>query len=373
MKKFFLFSLVGFIFLVSGSKPLWAAEGQKKVLYFFSQDCVHCRRVDNFFREKNIYLDYEIKAIEASDYYNLDYLNGFFEAFSVTEEKRGWPVVIFEDKMLLGDQPIIDNFQVEIEKVPATEFSNPQKIKNLNQAGLPSEKTGRDNFSPGFLLSTAILDAFNPCSLSVMVFLLALFIFFRNGKKPHWLGFFFTGAIGLSYFLLGFWNFGIENPFKVAWFFSVLVGFLAIFCGWLSLIGFLSRERRLAAFLPSLTGLKMIGEFPQIDLFRRTGHWIVFIFLGLASSFLLFPCADRPYINLISVLSQKNTLPAFLRQLIFYDLVFIFPLLALSGWLFFLSRRGKAEAFLQKNFMFIDLVIGIVLIFIGIYFIHNRI
>ncbi|MBU2028699.1 hypothetical protein KJ761_02290 [Patescibacteria group bacterium] len=370
MKKSFLFLVIGFLFLPSW---LWAAEGQKKALYFFSENCAHCQRVDNFFRENNIYNDYEIKAIEASDYYNLDYLNSFFDVFSVTEEKRGWPVIIFENKMLLGDQPIIDNFQAEIGKVAAAEFSDPQKIKILNQAAPILEKTNESNFSLGFLLSTAFLDSLNPCSLSVMVFLLALFIFFRHGKKPHLLGFFFTGAVFLSYFLLGFWNFGIKDSFKIAWFFSVLMGFLAIFCGWLSLIGFLSREKRVISFLPSLTGLKMIWEFPRVELFRRTGHWVVFIFLGFVSSFLLFPCADRPYIDLISVLSQENMLLAFLQQLIFYDLIFIFPLLALSVWLFFLSRSGKTETFLKKNCMFIDLVIGIVLIFIGIYFIHNRI
>lgn len=370
MKKSLLFLLIGLLFYPNF---LWAAEGQKKALYFFSENCVHCQRVDKFFRENNIYNDYEIKAIEASDYYNLDYLNSFFEAFSVAAERRGWPVIIFENKMLLGDQPIIDKFQTEIGKVSAMEFPEPQKIKALNQEKSVLEKAPESDFSWGFLFSTAFLDSLNPCSLSVMVFLLALFIFFRNGKKPQFLGFFFTGAVGLAYFLLGFWNFGTENSFKIAWFFSLLMGFLAIFCGWLSLMGFLSQEKKLLSFLPSLTGLKMIWETPRMNLFRRTGHWATFIFLGLGSSFLLFPCADRPYIELVSVLSQENTLRGFLQQLVFYNLIFILPLLTLSVWIFFLVYSGKTEIFLKKNFVLIDLIIGIVLIFIGIYFIHNRI
>lgn len=374
MKKFFLFLLVGFLFLPPPIGGLiLAAEGQKKALYFFSQDCPHCQRVDKFFLENNIYNDYEIKAIEASDYYNLDYLNSFFDAFSVSKEKRGWPVIIFEDKMLLGDQPIIDNFRSEIGKVAAAEFPDPQKIKSLNQAAPISEKANRNNFSWGFLLSTAFLDSLNPCSLAVIVFLLALFIFFRYSKKPHWLGFLFTGSVFISYFLLGFWNFGIENAFKMSWFFSMLMGFLAIFCGLLSLLGFLSREKRIASFFPFLTGLKIAWESHRINLFRRVGHWAIFIFSGFGGSLLLFPCADRPYIDLISVLSQENTLGFFLKQLLFYDLVFIFPLLTLSVLLFFLSRSGKTEIFLKKNFVLIDFIIGIVLIFIGVYFIHNRI
>jgi uncharacterized membrane protein len=36
-------------------------------------------------------------------------------------------------------------------------------------------------------------------------------------------------------------------------------------------------------------------------------------------------------------------------------------------------RSGKTEIFLKKNLMLVDFIIGIVLIFIGIYFIHNRI
>jgi VanZ family protein len=373
MKKFFLFLFIFFLFLPPAGGLIRAAEGQKKALYFFSKDCTHCQRVDKFFLENNSYNDYEIKSIEASDYYNLDYLNSFFDAFSVPKEKRGWPVVIFEDKMLLGDQPIIDKFQAEIGKVAAAEFPDPQKIKALNQAASILEKSKGEAFSLGFLLSTAFLDSLNPCSLAVAVFLLALFIFFRNSKKPHWLGFLFTLAVFLSYFLLGFWNFGIENPFKISWFFSVLVGFLAIFCGLLSLLGFLSREKKVVSFLPFLAGLKIAWESPKIDLFRRIGHWVIFIFLGLGGSFLLFPCADRPYIDLVSVLSKKNTVGFFLEQLFLYNLIFIFPLLIISILLFFLARSGKTEIFLKKNFVLIDLIIGIVLIFIGVYFIHNRI
>ena len=370
MKKFLLFLLIGLFFYPSW---LWAAEGQKKALYFFSENCTHCQRVDKFFLENNIYNDYEIKSIEASNYYNLDYLNSFFDAFSVSKEKRGWPVVIFEDKMLLGDQPIIDKFQTEIGKVGATEFSDPQKIKALGRVAPITEKTNQNDFSWGFLLSTAFFDSLNPCSLAVIVLLLAIFIFFRNGKKPQLAGFIFTGAVYFSYFLLGFWNFGIEKPFKIFWFFSMLMGFLAIFCGLLSLLGFLRREKKAVSFLPFLADLKIVWESPKIDLFRRIGHWITFLFLGFMGSFLLFPCADRPYVDLVSVLSRENTLGIFLKQLFLYNLVFIFPLLTLSVLLFFLVRSGKTEIFLKKNFVLVDFIIGIVLIFIGVYFIHNRI
>jgi len=373
MQKFFLFLFIFFLFLPSTGKLLWAKDNPQKALYFFSEDCAHCQRVDKFFRENNIYNDYEIKSIEASDYYNLDYLNSFFDAFLVPKEKRGWPVVIFEDKMLLGDQPIIDKFQSEIEKVTAMEFSDPQKMKARNQAARVFKKTPENDFSWGFLLSMSFLDSLNPCSLSVMVFLLALFIFFRNGEKLQWLGFFFTGAVFLSYFLLGFWNFGNETPFKISWFLSVLMGFLAIFGGLLSLSGFLNREKRLTSLFPSLADLKLIWKSPRLDLLRRVGHWIGFIFLGFGGSFLLFPCANRPYIDLVSVLSQKNTLGFFLKQLFLYNLIFIFPLLIFSILLFFLARSGKTGIFLKKNIALIDFIIGIVLIFIGIYFIHNRI
>jgi cytochrome c biogenesis protein CcdA len=125
--------------------------------------------------------------------------------------------------------------------------------------------------------------------------------------------------------------------------------------------------------LPFLAGLKIAWESPKIYLFRRIGHWVFFIFLGFVGSFLLFPCADRPYIDLVSVLSEENTLQIFLEKLFFYDLVFISPLLAFSILLFFLVRSGKTEIFLKKNFVLIDFIIGIVLIFIGAYFIHNRI
>ena len=101
------------------------------------------RRVNQYFQDNGIYDKYDIQKIEVSSADNFNQLNQFFDAEGVVPEKRGYPVVFFDDQMLAGDQDIIDNFVSQIDKSDASAFPTPDSIrqaiqqKNKSAAALP--------------------------------------------------------------------------------------------------------------------------------------------------------------------------------------------------------------------------------------------
>ncbi|MDD3487186.1 MAG: hypothetical protein PHF35_02285 [Candidatus Moranbacteria bacterium] len=95
----------------------FAQDAPKKTAYFFYLDtCPHCHNVDDYFTQNGIYGKYDIVKLDASAGKNGELLMKLYEANGYPEEQRGGvPVVAFGDKFLIGDKPIIDNFEKEIE------------------------------------------------------------------------------------------------------------------------------------------------------------------------------------------------------------------------------------------------------------------
>jgi len=141
--------------------------GKKKAYYFYGETCPHCKNVDEYFKANGIYDQYEIKKLETSNPFSKRLFFEFGEAF----EDPNWggvPVVIFENKYLLGDQPIIDNFVKEIATAEAKDFPDPDKIggkedvKNQeNQGSQPSAKEGgnKKNIFPVILIAIVAIGA----------------------------------------------------------------------------------------------------------------------------------------------------------------------------------------------------------------------
>jgi len=105
---------------------VFAQDAPKKKAYFFYLDsCPHCHNVNNYFNANGIYDKYDVKKIDASVPANEKFLMQLYEANGYPEDQRGGvPVVVFGDKFLLGDKPIIDNFATEIEAVENTQVAN---------------------------------------------------------------------------------------------------------------------------------------------------------------------------------------------------------------------------------------------------------
>lgn len=112
---------------------------KKKAYYFYGDKCPHCTRVEQYFEENGIFDKYEIAKLECTEPFSINnakLLNQFFEAYNVPAEERGVPVIVFDNQILRGDQPIIDNFVQKIDaSTGANELPDPTKVKASDMTG----------------------------------------------------------------------------------------------------------------------------------------------------------------------------------------------------------------------------------------------
>ena len=130
MKKFIviLFLLIPVLALAQEN------PAKKKAYFFYGDTCPHCKKVEAFFQENGIYDKYDITSLEFSNPFNARLLLKFGDAFN-DPNKGAVPAMAFADKFIVGDQPIIDNFEKEIDVADASVLPDPDKIASANGTG----------------------------------------------------------------------------------------------------------------------------------------------------------------------------------------------------------------------------------------------
>lgn len=162
MKKFLLVLLI-LVPLIS----LAQEDIKKKAYYFYGEQCSHCQKVDEYFKANGIYDKYEIQKLEVSNPFNQKLFIDFGKAFGKSDW-GGVPTIIFGDKYLLGDKPIIENFTREIDAAEnAYEFADPKKIsgmdktntENQNDQSGQNQSGNKKNYFPVIIVALIAIGA----------------------------------------------------------------------------------------------------------------------------------------------------------------------------------------------------------------------
>lgn len=337
---------------------------KKKAVYFYSETCVHCEKVDEYFTEENIYDLYTIEKIEASGPYNASYLNNFFDVFSVPADKRGFPVIFFQDKMILGDEPIIKNFLAEIEKVDASELPTPEKVSALLNVNMNDGKASAD-VSLIVLIWAALVDAINPCAFAVLILLVATVISAKGRKGGLYSGLLFSLAIFISYFLMGLGLYKALGFFNLPKIFSIVIGTIAIIIGLANLKDFFWYGKIFVMEVPFSWRPKMQA------IIRNVTSPLGALGAGFLVSLFLLPCTSGPYIVILGLLAQRENLTRTVSLLVLYNLIFVLPMIIITIGMYFGIRARGLENWRQKNIRLLHLVAGAIMLFIGMYLVYT--
>lgn len=391
MKKLSFIMLIFLSFFwsfIAAEKSKAAAENinnEKKAIYFYQETCAHCQAVDKYFQENGIYEKYDIKKIEISGAYNLNYLNEFFSAFDISSEKRGWPAIFFDQKFLVGDKPIQENFVNEIEKTEANDFPDPENIrKNRAKINSLSSTTVSTHFYPSLLilLGASLADSVSPCVLAIFVILASIIIFGNpeDKKEIFIFGIFFLLSIFLTYLVLGFNMLSSGEVYKFSENLSRLLGLVVIFAGIFVLRKLWHNSKiavKIGMFLNHLASnklksiLNVIWNFTKENI-QKMNLAIVALLMGFISSGFLFPCASKPYGVFANSLSGKENVFSGLWSIFLYNLIFILPIVCLSGIIYWLAHTKKLEIFRLRHDKLIRIIVGIGLLFTGSYFVCSN-
>ena len=218
------------------------------------------------------------------------------------------------------------------------------------------------------IITLAIVDAINPCALAVMTMVLISILMAHPDKKHKVLagGLAFISAVFIGYFLYGL----------------IIVQFFKSFAIWASTIyPYVTKGLAVGAILLGLMNLKdffwykpgSLGtEMPlkfrprvKILINKITSAKGAFV-IGILVTLFLLPCTVGPYIIASESLSGLHILKI-IPYLIIYNLVFILPMLAITGIVYAgISQVEKISSWKDRNIKYIHLLTGLILIVLGV-------
>lgn len=352
---FFVISL----FIFSSSKVL--AQKESSIYLFYGTGCPHCSQVDEFFTENDFYQKYQIEKKEIYfDRENALLFNQLLDLKQIPDNKRGVPLLLIGDKVFVGDTPIINNFQIEADKLSTISA-------NTNDQNIipPSENDQSLTLTTVAVISASIVDAVNPCAFAVLIILMTTILASKDHKKALKSGIAFASSIFISYFLMGL---GLYKALEVGGlsriFFSI-IGWLAIILGLFNLKDYFWYGKGFLMEVPMSWRPKMKGLINSVT--NPIGAFSV----GFLVSLFLLPCTSGPYIVILGMLAQKTTQMKAVLYLILYNLIFVSPMIAISWLVYKGFDPKKAENIRQGQLKNLHLIAGIIMILMGIFVLND--
>jgi cytochrome c biogenesis protein CcdA len=210
------------------------------------------------------------------------------------------------------------------------------------------------------IVSLAVVDAVNPCALTVLALMLIAILTYNPTKRKDILlaGFAFVFSVFLMYLLYGLI---IVKSFQVIqalgairlWLYKIL-GFGAIILGCFKIKDFF-QHKAICKISPRVD--KIINKITT-----PKGAFLVGAFVTI----FLLPCTIGPYIICGGILSALCTLKAF-SWLLFYNLIFVLPMVGVVLIVYLgLSKIEDISGWEARNIKYLDLVSGLIIAGLGI-------
>lgn len=342
----FLF-LISFLFLAGFQ--IASAQGNKdKITIFEAIGCTHCLKLDEFIQQNNLEKIFNIEKKEIRfNRQSAEEFNRLADQFNIPLEQRGTPSALIDGQFIVGDQPIIKSLKEKIKNLPLTSPNN-NIINSSKKLTLP------------LVTGAAIVDAINPCEFAILIILLTAILTAGNKKRAFWAGLAFSLSIFISYLLMGLGAYKAFNLVGFSSWFLKFIGGLAIIIGLLNLKDYFWYGKGFIMEVPLSWRPKMQG------LVKSVTSPIGALLIGFLVSLFLLPCTSGPYLIILGLLAKQETFMPALGWLVYYNLIFILPMVLITLAIYFGLDPAKAEATRQKKLELLHLIAGLIMIEMGL-------
>ena len=228
----------------------------------------------------------------------------------------------------------------------------------------------------GIVFTAAILDSINPCVLGVLIFLITFMTkLFQNRNKMLLGGVIYTATVYATYLALGFGILELTLNTQVAGVFYWMVAILAILAGLLELKDYFWYGKGFT--LQMIPGAGQRLEKFTMYLSQAEGkHPLVLygslVLIGIFVVLVELPCTGAPYLAILGLLS-KGAYSAAVPMLLFYNLIFILPLIVIVSMAYFGTSSDKLEIWRKDHRGLMRLVVGLFLVALGGYMVSTLI
>lgn len=216
------------------------------------------------------------------------------------------------------------------------------------------------NVTLPLVLTTGLLDSLNPCAISLLLLYIGLLYTMRKDHKAIMqFGFFYVGAIYVTYFMIGLGLLQVINFFNVPFLFAKITAAIAIIFGILNIKEYFWPNSPFSIRIP-------------MNIRQKASEWAhkatipAAIVLGVIIALHEFPCSGAVYLVILGYLAKNETLTRGILYLMLYNLTFVLPLLAILG---LASNRVLTEKFVnwqERMGRKMHLVLAVLMISLGV-------
>jgi len=218
------------------------------------------------------------------------------------------------------------------------------------------------------ITTLALADSVNPCAIAVLAMILMALLIQNPEKRKKvlygglafvaaiYLGYLFYGIIIIQFFKL-FAEFLRENSTYI---FKGLA-ILAMVIGALNIKDFFYYKKGgIATEMP-------IAMRPKVKrLIQGITSPIGAFIIGFVVTLFLLPCTIGPYIVASGLLAELGTLGA-LPWLLYYNIIFIIPMLIIVGLVYFgFTKVDRVSGWKERNIRNLHFIAGILLFLVGV-------
>jgi len=339
---------------------------------FYGQGCPHCGSLKLFL--ESIKNKYPTLIIYEHEIYQNQQERELFEQMSENFNVPigGVPTVFIDDRVIVGFSNAIGvSIENQIKRCLDIDCGNPefkqatqettQLIGESSSSSDPEKIEIIKKLTIPVVFFAAIVDAINPCAFAVLIILMTAALSITNKGRALKFGLAFTASIYISYFLMGLGLFSVLQVSGISRAFYVFVTALAIIVGLLNIKDYFWYGKGFLMEVP-------LSWRPAMKKILNSATTPCGAFVaGLAVSLFELPCTGGPYIVILGLLAKEVTRGVGILYLLFYNLIFVSPLIILSLIIYKgLSTTGKLEVIRQERIKVLHLVAGIIMILIAL-------
>ncbi|MCE7936430.1 hypothetical protein DYH10_01390 [Candidatus Saccharibacteria bacterium CPR2] len=210
------------------------------------------------------------------------------------------------------------------------------------------------------------IDAINPCVIGVLLLLLTILV--KTGKKKAVLrnGMAYTAGVYITYLVGGLTLLGTFNAVReitvISQMFYLVIGVFVLLAGTLEVKDFFWYGRGWSLAIP-----KRFIKTVENQASHSTSI-LSAAFFGFIVTLIELPCTGAPYLAILALMSQKGMgYITAMPLLLFYNLVFVLPLLVIIGLAYYGVSLKKFKSWKQEKRGLMRLGIGMTLWFVGVW------
>ncbi len=319
--------------------------GMVPVDFYYQPGCSHCATTEAVFEDLGI--NATMKNVKESNY--LTEMMDLYSRFGVDVSRGGTPTILINNRTLVIGELEKSQWEEIFEECSAGQCPEGVITKG-------SWKNSGGQLTWAVLIGAALVDSLNPCTIAVMVMLLAT-IFYAKGRRDTLVaGLLFSGTIFLMYLLYGV---GILKAITSLELSHIFYGIVTIGALVLSVL----EIRAYFDYKPGFLSVEMPMQLRPLarKVTENALSPIGVITAAVFCSLFLIPCSSGPYLMVLGMVAKEMSVNS-LVYLLVYNLFFVLPMVVIT-LLIYMGRTTteRVREIKEKYIREIHLISGIIL------------